>query len=155
VLVETKPPEEFRTAGSSYGIFSSVAAATLASYVIATVVGLVSAALTGSAPTTSVVYCGVPFREMGWSNVTVTTVVAALAAVILIAAVGWELFTVMLRRRTLFVRLDKGVIIGKLLSRSKCRNHHRDAEITETHSTFERTLCALRVSAVITCFLWN
>src|SRR5689334_9613394 len=80
-------------------MFSSVAAATLALKVMATTLGDVSTALTGVAPAMSVVYAGVPFRMTGPSNVTVTVVLAAVAAVTLIGTVGCGLLT------ALFVRL--------------------------------------------------
>src|SRR5688572_29412957 len=78
---------------------SSVAAATVASKVISMVVGEVWTALVATAPATSVVYAGVPLRPTTWSNVTVSTVVAALADSTLIGVVGCGLFTKLLLRR--------------------------------------------------------
>src|SRR5688572_31398474 len=68
--------------GSSNGIVTSVAVATAALNVRASVVGFVIAALTAVAPAMSVVYFGTPLRMTGWSNVIVRTEAAAVAFVI-------------------------------------------------------------------------
>src|SRR4051812_32575301 len=96
-------------------MFSSVAAATDASNVIAIVVGDVCAALTGSAPATSVVYAGVPLSATTWSNVTVTTVVAALADATLIGVVACGFVAVSPRSfglRLFFVLIALGIGIS-------------------------------------------
>src|SRR5215218_5496587 len=66
---------------------TSVAAAIVAPNVIATAFVPDSAALSAAAPTTSVVYCGTPLSETGWSNVIVTTAPSAVAVVTAIGVV--------------------------------------------------------------------
>jgi hypothetical protein len=98
-------------------MLTAVAAATLALYVIATCVGEVIAALTGVAPTTSVVYCGTPLSVTGRSNVTVTVDNAAVASVTTIAVVVCGLVTPSGRRRTFFERLLRVVSMLNLLEK--------------------------------------
>jgi hypothetical protein len=116
VLVETKPPELLRTASSSYGMFSSVAAATLALKVMATTFADVMTALCAVAPTTSVVYAGVPLSATGWSNVTVTIVVAAVAAVTLMGFVFCGEFAVAFARHRAFERVDFPMIAAAIVA---------------------------------------
>src|SRR3954471_23530872 len=103
VLLDTKPPEEFRTAGSSYGMFSVVAVVSAALKVSVSVVGVVIAALRTVRPPTLVVYCGTPLRITGWLNTTASVEAVLVAEEMPIGTVGCGRFTPFLRLEARFL----------------------------------------------------